>query len=441
MSPDEANSNGLVEWDCMTIRMPAGILRRSTRPRRLRRWLWLLRDVLFLSADSVVILWARLAAARPAADARPKLAIVAAHGLGDLVLLQGILDELLRPYRRAGWHITLVCLTRALDYAETYIGTDAVVAVDRIGMRRNLPARLRVINYLARAGFAAAIQPNYNRELIIEDALMRATRAAERTGSRGTSKFISARQRRIGDRWYTRLVPTSERLMHDLERNAEFVRNLSGATVGIVRPRIAPPAHAPTVVKSPYLLFAVGASSPLKMWPMHNFIWLARALAERGAPKPVFCAGLADWVDKIALEQLAPAEAIDLLGRTTLTELIALISQAQLVVTNDSGAVHLAAALAVPVVCIAGGGIVGRYVPYPAAEAADTDPVTVMVDEPMDCFDCGWRCRFDLREGEPAPCVERVRCERVLTAVLDQLGRSAESCGRGREPPALSTSP
>jgi ADP-heptose:LPS heptosyltransferase len=424
----------------MTIRMPVGILRRSTRPRRLRRWLWLLRDVFFLSADSVVILWAGLAAARPAADARPKLAIVAAHGLGDLVLLQGILDELLRPYRRNGWHITLVCLTRTLDYAETYIGPDAVVAVDRIAMRRNLRARLRVINYLARAGFAAAIQPNYNRELIIEDALVRATRAAERTGSHGTPQFISARQRRIGDRWYTHLVPTSERLMHDLERNAEFVRNLSGAAVGIVRPLIAPPAHAP-MVKPPYLLFAVGASSPLKMWPMHNFVWLARALAERGAPKPVFCAGVTDWVDKIALEQFAPAESTDLLGRTTLTELIALISQAQLVVTNDSGAVHLAAALAVPVVCIAGGGIVGRYVPYPAADAADTNPVTVMVDQPMDCFDCGWRCRFDLREGAPAPCVERVQCERVLTAVVDQLGRSAASYGRGREPRALSTSP
>jgi ADP-heptose:LPS heptosyltransferase len=420
--------------------MPVGILRRSTRPRRLRRWLWLLRDVFFLSADSVVILWAGLAAARPAADARPKLAIVAAHGLGDLVLLQGILDELLRPYRRNGWHITLVCLTGTLDYAETYIGTDAVVAVDRIAMRRNLRARLRVINYLARAGFAAAIQPNYNRELIIEDALVRATRAAERTGSHGTPQFISARQRRIGDRWYTHLVPTSERLMHDLERNAEFVRNLSGAAVGIVRPRIAPPAHAP-MVKPPYLLFAVGASSPLKMWPMHNYVWLARALAERGAPKPVFCAGVTDWVDKIALEQFAPAESTDLLGRTTLTELIALISQAQLVVTNDSGAVHLAAALAVPVVCIAGGGIVGRYVPYPAADAADTNPVTVMVDQPMDCFDCGWRCRFDLREGAPAPCVERVQCERVLTAVVDQLGRSAASYGRGREPRALSTSP
>jgi ADP-heptose:LPS heptosyltransferase len=425
----------------MTIRMPAGILRRSTSPRRLRRWLWLLRDVLFLSADSVVILWAGLAAARPAADARPKLVIVAAHGLGDLVLLHGSLDELLRPYRRAGWHITLVCLTTALGYAETYIGADAVVAVDRIGMRRDLRARLRVINHLARAGFAAAIQPNYNRELIIEDALMRATRAAERTGSSGTPQFISARQRRIGDRWYTRLVPASERLMHDLERNAEFMHSLSSAAGGIVRPLIAPPAHAPIVVKPPYLLFAVGASSPLKMWPVHNFVWLARALAERGAPKPVFCAGSTDWVDKIALEQLALAGSTDLLGRTTLTELIALISQAQLVITNDSGAVHLAAALAVPVVCIAGGGIVGRYVPYPAADAADTYPVTVMVDEPMDCFDCGWRCRFDLREGAPAPCVERVRRERVLTAVVDQLGRSAGSHGRGREPPALSTSP
>jgi hypothetical protein len=41
--------------------------------------------------------------------------------------------------------------------------------------------------------------------------------------------------------------------------------------------------------------------------------------------------------------------------------------------------------------------------------------------EPMPCFDCGWRCRFDLEPRQPAPCVEAVERGRVLAAALDLL--------------------
>jgi ADP-heptose:LPS heptosyltransferase len=410
---------------------------RSVRPHRVRRLLWRLRDVLFLAADSVVIAWGRFTAARPSAQERSKLAVVAAHGLGDLILLRGVFDELLRLYPPARWHITLICSTVAREFAERDLAVDAIIDVDRIDMRRDLPRRLLVIGRLARAGFAAAIQPNYNREILIEDALIRATKAADRIGSEGTPQFISRRERTIGDRWYTQLVPVAERPMHDLERNAEFFRSLGVALKDVPRPRLTRPLQRPAAAERPYLLFAVGASSPLKTWPLREFVWLARTLAERGLPRAMFCSGPTDWIDRAALDGLKAAGFDDLLGRTSVADLTALISRARLVISNDSATVHLAAALTVPAIAIAGGGIIGRYLPYPADEkASPADPVAVMMDESMDCFGCGWRCKFDVRPGAPAPCVERVQRERVLAAVIAQFDQSAASFGR--EPPAVS---
>jgi ADP-heptose:LPS heptosyltransferase len=409
----------------------------SIRPGRIRRLLWRLRDILFLAADGAVIAWTSLATkARPAQE-RPKLAVVAAHGLGDLILLRGVFDELLRLYPPSKWHITLVCSSAAREFAEVHLPVDAIVAVDRVSMRRNLPMRLRIIGEIARGGFAAAIQPTYNRELLIEDSLMRATSAADRIGSEGTPQFISPRERSIGDRWYSRLVPAAKRPMHDLERNAEFVRGLGAVVEHVPRPRLARPLPLPAVAE-PYLLFAVGASSPLKAWPLREFVWLARTLAERGLPRAVFCAGPTDCIDRASLDGSEGAGFDNLLGRTSLADLTALIAHARLVISNDSGTVHLAASLAVPAISITGGGITGRYLPYPADESAShLDPVAVMVDDPMDCFDCGWRCTFDLRPGSPAPCVERVKRERVLAAVIAQLDRCAPASGR--TPPAAST--
>jgi ADP-heptose:LPS heptosyltransferase len=95
------------------------------------------------------------------------------------------------------------------------------------------------------------------------------------------------------------------------------------------------------------------------------------------------------------------------------------------VVSNDSAASHIAAALRVPSVCVVGGGIVGRYHPYPPDQAFNTTaPVPVGLTSPMPCFDCGWRCRFRLAPGQSAPCVEAVEPERVLAAALGLLQRS-----------------
>jgi ADP-heptose:LPS heptosyltransferase len=54
-------------------------------------------------------------------------------------------------------------------------------------------------------------------------------------------------------------------------------------------------------------------------------------------------------------------------GKTSLPELCEAIANAQLLLSNDSSAFHIAAAVQTPVVCVLMGRHYGRFAPYPAS--------------------------------------------------------------------------
>ncbi|MFH1037886.1 MAG: lipopolysaccharide heptosyltransferase II [PVC group bacterium] len=93
---------------------------------------------------------------------------------------------------------------------------------------------------------------------------------------------------------------------------------------------------------------------PAKCWPLKKFIRLAdRLVHERGMAVLLFGSGK----EKKMLQAIADGVgggAINLAGRTDLKELAALITLCRFFVANDSGPLHLAAALGVPVIGLYG---------------------------------------------------------------------------------------
>ena len=96
-----------------------------------------------------------------------------------------------------------------------------------------------------------------------------------------------------------------------------------------------------------------GASCPSKRWPAERFAQVGDHLAARGASVAVL-AGAGEEEHGRAVLRHMRQPAIEMLGAFTLGEAASLLKRARLLVSNDSGPVHLACAVGTPVVSIFG---------------------------------------------------------------------------------------
>ena len=127
--------------------------------------------------------------------------------------------------------------------------------------------------------------------------------------------------------------------------------------------RRAAPGLAPA---GTYLCLHPGARFGSRRWPAERFAQAASSLAAHSLQ--VVVTGSAQESSLTAavcaqLPQAVRASVLDLTGRTTLGSLGALIAGARLLVCNDTGVSHLAAALAVPSVVVCSGADVRRWSP------------------------------------------------------------------------------
>ena len=131
----------------------------------------------------------------------------------------------------------------------------------------------------------------------------------------------------------------------------------------------------------PVAVFCPGAEyGPAKRWPTRNFAALARRFAGRG--RAVWLLGSRkerELGEEIV--RFAHGDAINLCGRTDLATAADLMSVAEIVVSNDSGLMHVAAALDKPLVAL-----------YGSSSAAHTPPLSERVKiariEGLACSPC-----------------------------------------------------
>ncbi|MBI2437936.1 MAG: lipopolysaccharide heptosyltransferase II [Lentisphaerae bacterium] len=91
-----------------------------------------------------------------------------------------------------------------------------------------------------------------------------------------------------------------------------------------------------------------------KRWPAERFALAARLLKERLNYNIVALGSAAERALGEVVARGAAPGSLNLSGQTSLPELAAVLAQCKLVLSNDSGGMHLAAALAIPVVAVFG---------------------------------------------------------------------------------------
>jgi 3-deoxy-D-manno-octulosonic-acid transferase/heptosyltransferase-1 len=101
-----------------------------------------------------------------------------------------------------------------------------------------------------------------------------------------------------------------------------------------------------------------------KLWPNEKFAELADMLIDRYDMKIIFTGGIKDYPIIHRITSSMKGRAINFAGKTSLNELAALYEKAVLVISTDTGPMHLAAAAGTPVVALFGPTAPWRTGPY-----------------------------------------------------------------------------
>mgnify|MGYP003349410840 CR=1 FL=1 len=228
------------------------------------------------------------------------------------------------------------------------------------------------------------------------------------------------------NRWYTRLIPAQIDKLMELERNAEFMRGLGFAFSTIkmpVFPKLSNFVSDNTLEEKPYVVIAPTASWRGREWPLSNFIEVGKRIVNYGYKVVVIGEindeeRLADLVDNLNIN------AINLIGKTTLPDLVEILRKASVVVANESAPLHIAASLDKNIVSIVGGGHFGRFVPYQFSATSKINKLPLVIFEKMDCFGCNWKCIYERKSKEPVKCIKDISIDKVWNQVSGLLAKN-----------------
>ena len=346
------------------------------------------------------------------------LLLIRLDAIGDYVLFRNFIEELKKSEKYGQYKITLLGNIAWKDLAEQldkeYV--DRFIWLDRKKFHRNPVYRYKKLKDITSTGYEVAISPAYSREFNFTDNINKLVTANEKIASIGDLSNIRPWQKRISDRYYTRLIPAKDELIFEFYRNKEFFENLLVKKIAVRKPCIGNvPKTSSFALPDNYSILFIGASSSYRKWPLASFARVAQHLKKEYSHKIVVCGGSSDQQDIPLFRKHYGNDFTDLVGKTSIMDILYVIYNGNLMIANETSAGHLAVALGMTsVLVIYNGNHFGRFTPYPH-EMTDKYHYIYHPDIEKDLGEYkrlsnifGYSSKLDIDEISPATVISRI---------------------------------
>ena len=298
---------------------------------------------------------------------------------------------------------------------------DKIVTVDFNSFNNNREYRSQILKEWLSKSYFAWIYPLHTKDTLLEISFLN-IKATYKIAQIGEQKHQSKFVQKLMPLIYTHLLPTQHQVQFELLTNASFCLNLGR----IFKPdyqvhysyQIPEFSYLQNYPK-PYLVLFPGASAKLKRWDTINFVKVADVICELYPNFQLVIAGspqdepyqmeILNSVQPKTKEKITP-----LCGKTSLTELATLIRFTDLLITNDTVAMHFAALQNVPLICVLMGENPGKFAPYP--KEIYSGGVYLYPPDIQIKVDGG-----DYSENFPRPDIQQITPERVIFQVNELL--------------------
>jgi heptosyltransferase I len=329
-----------------------------------------------------------------------RVAILKPSALGDIAHSLPFLDRARRSWPEA--HITWVVNRGFAGLLENHPQLDAVLPFDRGTFRGSVWGSARYawqfLNTLRRERF----------DLVVDlQGLLRTGLMCAGSGTPVRVGFAAAREGARHFLTHTVHIPDAESL-HAVDRYlrlADFL-GLPPSPVRFVLPVAAHEADDVARLLTPYprpwVAVALGAKWRTKRWPVPHF---AETLTAANAGTAVLVGGPEDASLAAEFQAIYPGPTLDMIGKTSLPKLVAVLKAVDVMFSNDTGPMHVAVALGTkcvgPYTCTK----ITKHGPYGQFERAAETRVPCAGSYVRDCPH-GLRCFEELQPSRMIPLLQ-----------------------------------
>lgn len=381
----------------------------------------ILNLVLFLE-DSAFIIFNSIYFKRTSDSGKKNILVIRLDAIGDAMLWLNAAQHLRSLYSEKTYNIVLVCNRTCYDIYHATGYFDHIINLDRQLFHRDFIYRYKKLKSIGSYSYETVLNPTFSRDYLHDSSIVRACSARNKIGVAGDNCNIKPYERIVSDQWYTKLVPIDERKSMEFERNMAFIEYLGADknSLPLFEWKWSLGERELLAFGDKYVVIFPGASNPARMWASERFVTIAVQLYQATGWTIVIAGGKGEAVICTNIQQALISqgvETVNLAGQTTLLELINILKQASMLISNETSAIHIAVATRTPSVCILGGGHYGRFTPYSLPQWDEYQAILPKIAvRPMECFQCNWQCRYELINGV-WPCIDAISIDDVWVEV------------------------
>ncbi len=311
-----------------------------------------------------------LAKLLPVKSGSNHLLIVKTDEIGDYMLFRNLLKYFKQSEQYKGYRITLIGNDAWKPIFEVYDNdtVDSVIWIAKKRFKRDLKYRFGLLKQTRLLQTSDVINCIFSRSISLDDGFAFVATGSNKVAMKGNNANRGSFVINIDSLIYTSVVDAGNERLFESIRNSNYIKDVL---------QLPPTLSTRLTVKKQYqlpqsgyfMVFIGAGNKPERKWPVANFVQCAEYIAQKYKLTPVICGGPPDMPDGDIFEKKYNGRLINKVGKTTLPEFIELAGSAKLLLSVDTGPVHMAAAAGCPVVGLFSGVFYGRYAPYPKEAA------------------------------------------------------------------------
>lgn len=308
------------------------------------------------------------AATRRVKKREKSILIVKTDEIGDYVLWRNLASYIRNAPRFKGYSFVLCGNQAWKKITENYDSDifDDYIWLNKKSFKTKMSYRYSFLRQINKRGFSIVINPIFSRGLRPDDSIVIAASAPLNIGMKANEINIEKFEKGYDKKLYQEFIELSTENIFDFYRNKRFAEELikeqiTDVRFGFNKSLFKRPAGLP----ENYFIVFPGSNSPLRIWDTKNFVEVASFVYTTYNYHTVVCGSPSDLPYINNFIDSYPFPCTHFIEENGLKDFLAALNFAKLIVSIDTGAVHLAAAVQCPVYGIFNGSQYKRFAPYP----------------------------------------------------------------------------